>query len=49
MPPGVGGLLLASVAGAAFADEVQQADDVDVSVTIEDISDAGVLAMTIFE
>jgi hypothetical protein len=43
----VGGILLAGVAGAAFADEEQQADDVDVNVVIEDLVEPGTLAMTV--
>ncbi len=31
----VGGVLLAGVAGAAFADEEQATDDVDVTVNVE--------------
>ena len=43
----VGGVLLVGVAGAAFADDTQQTDDVDVNVTIEEITGPGVLAMTV--
>lgn len=43
----VGGVLLAGVAGAAFADESQQSDDVDVNVNIEELTGPGALAMTV--
>ena len=42
----VGGVLLAGVAGAAFADDSQQSDDVDVNVTIQELTGPGALAMT---
>ncbi|WP_224751277.1 hypothetical protein [Microbacterium helvum] len=43
----LGGILLAGVAGAAFADEEQQTDDVDVNVVIEELTGPGTLAMTV--
>lgn len=43
----VGGILLAGGAGAAFADEEQQTEDVDVNVVIEELTGPGTLAMTV--
>jgi len=44
----LGGILLTGVAGAAFAEDiVGDPDDVDVNVTIEEITEPGVLAMTV--
>ncbi len=43
----VGGVLLVGVAGAAFADDEQQSDDVDVNVAIAPLTVPGSLAMTV--
>jgi hypothetical protein len=43
----LGGLLLASIAGAAFADDEYGNDDVDVNVSISEIEEPGVLALTV--
>jgi hypothetical protein len=43
----VGGVMLAGVAGAAFADEEQSSDNVDVTVNIAEITGPGALAMTV--
>jgi len=43
----IGAALLVGVAGAAFADESQETDDVDVNVTIEELTEPGALAMTV--
>jgi hypothetical protein len=43
----VGGVLLLGVGGAAFADESQESDGVDVSTTIEPLTGPGTLAMTV--
>ncbi|QHC62875.1 hypothetical protein GSU69_09410 [Rathayibacter festucae] len=42
-----GGLLLLGVAGTAFADEQQGADDVDVNVQIAPLTGGGALSMTV--
>lgn len=43
----VGGVLLAGVAGAAFADEERATDEVDVTVTVEALVGPGALTMTV--
>ena len=43
----VGGVLLLGVGGAAFADELQQSDGVEVLTTIEPLTGPGTLAMTV--
>lgn len=43
----VGTLLLSGVASAAFADDSDQSDDVDVNVTIDALTGPGTLAMTV--
>ncbi len=43
----LGGLLLATIAGAAFADDEYGNDDVDVNVAISELVEPGVLALTV--